>query len=218
MSLTGIALYYMGFNLALTFTTASQGALVQSSIPAVTAITAAIMLHERITRRLAIGIGLAIAGVFLIVGGGGDHAARSPLIGNAIMVGTVIVWAMYTVYAKRTAHLDPLAVTAIVFLIGTLMLVPAAVIEAARGPTPHVSTASWARIIYLAVFASAGGFMLYSRALRDLDASLAGVFVNMSPVIGAVSGVLLLHEPIAPLAIVGGVLVLAGLWLGIRGQ
>lgn len=59
-------------------------------------------------------------------------------------------------------------------------------------------------------------YLLYTRALRDLDASQVGAFTNLSPIIGAVSGVLLLGEAITSLAIVGGVLVLAGVWLSTR--
>ena len=52
--------------------------------------------------------------------------------------------------------------------------------------------------------------------LRNLDASLVGTFVNLAPVIGAVSGVLILDETMGPMAIVGGVLVFAGVWLSSR--
>src|SRR5918911_565182 len=58
MGLTGVALYYAGFNLGLTYTTASQGALIQSSIPAVTAAVAVIMLRERLSARRMLGIAL----------------------------------------------------------------------------------------------------------------------------------------------------------------
>src|SRR5262245_31383912 len=59
MALLGVGAYYVAFNLALTFTTASQGALVQSSIPVVTAAMAVAWLGERPTAARALGIGLA---------------------------------------------------------------------------------------------------------------------------------------------------------------
>lgn len=83
MALTGVALYYLAFNVALQFTTASQGALVQSSIPAVTAVMAILWLGERVSVRRGIGIALAMAGVLLIVARSApDAGARSPVIGN----------------------------------------------------------------------------------------------------------------------------------------
>jgi drug/metabolite transporter (DMT)-like permease len=214
MALTGISLYYVGFNLALTYTSASQGALVQSSSPAITATAAVWLLGERVTRRRLLGIALAIVGVLLIVARGAPDAnAPSPLIGNLLMFGTVVLWSVYTVFAKRLANADPAVVLAVVSCVGTLMLIPPALIEAARTPVAPISVESWLRIIYLGAFPSAAGFLLYSRALRDLDASQAGTFINLVPVIGVISGVLLLGDSISPMALVGGALVLVGIWV-----
>jgi drug/metabolite transporter (DMT)-like permease len=214
MALTGIASYYVGFNLALTYTSASQGALVQSASPAVTAMAAVWLLGERVTRRRLLGIALAIGGVLLIVARGTPDAnAPSPLIGNLLMFGTVVLWSVYTVFAKRLANADPAVVMAVVSCLGTVMLIPPALTEAARTPVAPISVESWLRIIYLGAFPSAAGFLLYSRALRDLDATQAGIFINLVPVIGAVSGVVVLGDSISPMALVGGVLVLGGIWV-----
>ena len=217
MGLTGVGLYYMGFNLALTYTTASQGALVQSSIPAITAIMAVIWLRERLSRQRILGIVLAVVGVVLIVARTEpDASARSPLIGNLLMFGTVVVWGVYTILAKRVADVDVVVITASIAVLGTIMLIPAALLEVAHAPLPSISAASWLRIFYLGALASAAGYLLYGRALRDLDASLVGAFVNVAPVIGVVSGVVVLGEAIAPVAILGGVLVLVGVWMSSR--
>jgi len=217
MGLTGVGLYYTGFNLALTYTTASQGALVQSSIPAITALMAVLWLRERLSGHRLFGIGLVIVGVLLIVARtSSDGSARSPLIGNLLMFGTVLVWGVYTILAKRVADVDVIAITAIVTLLGTIMLLPAALVEVAHSQWPPISGPNWLRIIYLGALASAGGYLLYGRALRDLDASLVGIFVNLAPVLGVVSGVVILGEAMAPSAIAGGVLVLAGVWMSSR--
>jgi len=160
---------------------------------------------------------LAVAGVLLIVARTSpDASARSPLIGNLLMFGTVLVWGIYTVLAKRVADVDVIAITACVAVIGTIVLIPAALLEGAYTEWPSISGASWLGIIYLGALASALGYLLYGRALRELDASLVGTFVNLAPVIGVVSGVVLLGEAIAPIAILGGVLVLAGVWMSSR--
>ena len=218
MALAGIAFYYVGFNLALTYTSASQGALVQSSSPAITAIAAVWLLGERVTKWRLLGIVLAIGGVLLIVARGAPDAnAPAPLLGNLLMFGTVVLWSVYTVFAKRLANADPAVVMAVVSCIGTLMLIPPALIEAARTPVAPISLESWLRIIYLGAFPSAAGFLLYSRALRDLDATHAGIFINLVPVIGVISGVVILGDSISPMALAGGILVLAGIWISSRG-
>jgi drug/metabolite transporter (DMT)-like permease len=219
MGLTGVALYYTGFNVALTYTTASQGALVQASIPVVTAIMAVLWLRERLSPRRAVGIALAVIGVLLIVARAEPDAdARSPVLGNLLMLGTVVVWGIYTMLAKRAADADPILVAAGVTLVGTLLLIPGALVEATSGPMPRIAPAAWLRIAYLGVFPSALGYLLYNRALRDLDASQVGAFTNLSPLIGAVSGVVVLGERVTALAIVGGAAVIAGVWLSTSGQ
>jgi drug/metabolite transporter (DMT)-like permease len=218
MALTGVALYHIGFNLALGYTTASQAALVQSSTPAITAMMAMVWLRERLPRRRILGIGLAVAGVLLIVSRTTPDAnARDPLAGNLLMLGTVLAWSAYTMLAKRAADLDPMLVTAVVSLLGALMLVPAALLESPRGFASTISAASWIKIVYLGAFASAASYLFYNRALRDLEASQVGAFVNLVPVIGAASGVVVLGERIAPLALLGGAVVIGGVWIASRG-
>jgi drug/metabolite transporter (DMT)-like permease len=218
MALTGVGLYYVAFNLALTYTTASQGALVQSSIPAVTAIMAVFWLREPLTARRTLGIVLAVAGVLLVVARAAapGTAARAPLAGNLLMFATVLSWAAYTMLAKRMAAADPVAVTAAITALGTLMLVPAALVESTRASAPAVSAESWLRILHLGALASAGGFLLYSRALRHLEASQVGVFINLVPIVGVASGVAFLGETVSPLALLGGALVLSGVWISSR--
>lgn len=107
MGLTGVYLYYLGFNISLVYTSASQGALIQSFIPIVTALLATVFLKERLPAKRLGGIGLSVAGIVLIMTlaeAGAD--APFPLLGNLIMFGAVMAWAAYTILVKRVAHID----------------------------------------------------------------------------------------------------------------
>ena len=216
MAITGVALYYVLFNLALAHTSASQTALIQSAFPALVAIMALFWLHERVTRQRFAGIGLTIVGVVLIVATQDDAGSRDPLLGSMLAFASVLSWSTYTILAKRISDADPIAVTAIISVIGTVLLIPAALIENTGFPVSSIPRDGWLAILYLGGLASAASYLLYSRALRDIDASLVGTFINLSPVIGVVSGVLVLGETITTTAVIGGVLVLAGVWLSSR--
>jgi drug/metabolite transporter (DMT)-like permease len=214
MAISGVSLYYFLFNGALFYTTASQVALIQSSFPAIVAIMAVLWLRERLSRRRILGIVLAIAGVVLIVARSeADASARDPVLGNLLAFASVLAWSVYTMLAKRLAKADAIAVTAVVAVLGTIMLVPAALIEKGDISLASISTDGWLRIIYLGALASAAAYLLYNRALRDIDASLAGTFVNLSTVLGVIAGVIFLDESITPLAILGGAMVLGGVWV-----
>ena len=159
-----------------------------------------------------------MAGVLLILARSApDASARNPVLGNLLMFASVVVWGVYTMLAKRLADEDALAITACVAAMGTFLLVPPALVEAARAPLPAITAAGWLRIAYLGAFPSALCYLLFSRALRDLDASQVGAFINLIPVIGVASGVAFLGETMTPFAIAGGALVFAGVWISSRG-
>jgi hypothetical protein len=64
---------------------------VQSSIPVVTALLATVWMGERLTAPRALGIGLAVAGVLLVISHAEpDEGARDPLIGNLLMFASVV--------------------------------------------------------------------------------------------------------------------------------
>jgi drug/metabolite transporter (DMT)-like permease len=214
MGLIGVAFYYSVFNFGLFYTSASQGALVQSSIPAMTALVAILWLGEPATRSRAAGIGLSVIGVLVIFSGTpADHSATSAVVGNLLVFASVIAWGIYTSYAKRCAHVDAMILTAGVIGAGALFLLPCALIELHGRPLPVLNTIEWVEVVLLGAGASGLAYMLYNLALQDIDASQAGVFANLIPVVGVASGIVVLGDPISLRAIVGGLIVIGGVWM-----
>lgn len=214
LGLVGVAFYYLVFNLSLSFTTASQGALVQSSIPAMVALIAVLFFNERASRRRILGIGLSIAGVVIVcIGSRTTGAASDAMLGNLLMFSAVIAWGIYTSLARQASEEDPVVTTAFMTTIGALLLLPAAGFELSRQPWPHPDAASWWQLSYLAIFASAIAFLLYNQALKYMEAGQVGVFTNLIPVVGVISGAVVLHEPLSVWALIGGAVVLAGVWI-----
>lgn len=214
LGVTGVGLYFIGFNLALTYTSAAQAALIQSSIPAATAGLAALVLGDRPSRRGLAGIGLSMAGVAAMVLAAAPSAqARNPLLGNLLMFGTVAVWACYTVLAKQLAGADPLAVTAYSTALGLAVLLAAALIELAGGarfdPTPGI----WLSALYLGALPSAGAYLLWNKALQKMEASQAAVFINLVPLVGVATAAIFLGERPGAVQLAGGAVVLLGVWL-----
>ena len=218
MGSVGVALYYVVFNWSLALTSASQGALVQSSIPAVTAGIAVLWLRERASRSRTFGIVLSIIGVLVVFAEGTqtNAAAPSPLVGNALMFASVVCWGMYTSMAKRVAQYDAIVVTSFVTAIGALLLLPLSVFELAGRELPDPSFNAWMGALYLGVFASGAGYLLYNYALKYMAASQVGVFTNLIPIVGVLTGVIALGEPLSWQAIVGGIIVMIGVAMTTR--
>jgi drug/metabolite transporter (DMT)-like permease len=211
LSAIGVAIYYLSFNTAMSMISASQSALVQSCIPAVTALAGIVMLRERAARARLLGIGLSMAGILIVFSGASaTDASASSICGNLLMFVSVISWGIYTSLAKRIADHDPLVVTLLIIGGGALMLLPFAMIEMHGRPLPPISTQAWVGLIYLGAIASGAAFLVYNYALRHMDAGQAGVFANLIPLVGVLSGVLVLHESLSARAILGGGIVMLG--------
>lgn len=219
MGFIGVALYYVVFNSSLTLTSAAQGALVQSSIPAVTACIAMVWLRERTNRTRLFGIALSIAGVLVVFAEGtqSNAAAPAPALGNVLMFASVVCWGVYTSLAKRVAQYDSIVITTFVTAIGALLLLPLAVFELWNRELPQAGLNAWIGALYLGVFASGLGYLLYNYSLKQMAASQVGVFTNLIPIVGVLTGVVALGEPLSWQAILGGVIVMVGVALTTKG-
>lgn len=214
MGLSGFTLFQAGSNIAQTYTTATQAAIIQSIIPVLTVILAALVLRERPTGRRVAGIALSLVGVFAVVlAAAPSESARSPLLGGAIMLGAVGMWAIYTVIAKRLAGADLLDVTAYSTAFGALFLLPMALVESGGQALPGISAGGWLSIAYLGVMSSALANLLYNRSLAHLEANQAATFINLVPIVGVLVAVLFLGEPVIGWQLAGGAVTLLGVWL-----
>ena len=215
--LTGIALYIAMTNVGLVFTSASSAALVQASIPAVTTLLSVLLLKERVSRRQLLGIGLSIAGLLLVTGINMHQTGSAPLVGNLFIFGGVLAWAVYTVQGKKLVSTFPwLVITTASISAGMLFLLPFAIGELWLQGLPHLRVDGLVELLYLGAASSALGYALWNYGLRFLDASEAAPYINLIPVVGLLLSVILLHEPLSLIQVVGGALTLFGVWLSNR--
>jgi drug/metabolite transporter (DMT)-like permease len=214
MALTGVVTFSLGFNYALVYASATQGALIYAWLPAAIAVAAVIALAEVPSRRRIVGIVLSICGVVLVIASGkADTTSPAPLLGALCMLGAVVGWTGYTVFAKQLAGADQIVVTACVSALGALMLMPFAVGELLTAAWPAPSLEGWLGFLFLSVVASALAFIAYGQLLRELDASLVGAYSNLDPIVGVLTAVLVLGETLQTLQLLGGVVALGGMWL-----
>ncbi|MFC4308302.1 DMT family transporter [Steroidobacter flavus] len=223
MGFIGVALYYLVFNLAMVSVSASQGALVQASIPAMTALVAVLWLRERASPLRWLGIALSVGGVLIVFSGSGSDGGESSLFGSLLMFVSVVCWGLYTALAKRAAGFDSLVITVAVTGTGSVLLLPLAGYEIvtanlAGNGLPPLPPIGWVELLYLGGIASGVAYLLYNASLRHLDASEVGVYTNLIPIVGVLTGVIVLGEPLSARAIVGGLVVMFGVWITSRSE
>jgi len=218
MGLLGVTFYYLTFNWALVHISASQGALVQASIPAMTALVAVIWLRERANLSRWLGIALSVGGVLIVFSGNEVESGESTLFGNLLMFASVVCWALYTSMAKRVASFEPLVITVCVMGTGALLLLPFCAYEILSAGLQPLPIQGWAGVLYLGGVATGAAYMLYNASLRHLDASEVGVYTNLIPVVGVLTGIVMLGEPLSLRAIIGGAVVMLGVWITSRSE
>ena len=197
---------------ALGHITSAQGALIQACGPLMVAAIAAALLHEEtLTPRRWAGTALGFAGVAVILGplamAGGGSA-----LGGLMMLATALCYSCGTVYARwvRPGASAPVILGQQLFsflpaLLLALLLSPPGVLAQ---PLPV-----WAAVVALGVFASAVPVTLYLRLLRTARASDAALVGYLQPVWATGVAALLLGEWPEPRVLLGGAVVLAGVWL-----
>jgi drug/metabolite transporter (DMT)-like permease len=212
LGLTGIAAYQAFFLIGLVRTPASDGAiLVPGLIPVFTTLLAWRVFKERPSRRVWLGFAIAVVGLVVVVDPAGA-VSSSRLVGDLILVGASVCWAAYTILGRSaTTRFDPLLATTYASAAGTLMLAPFSV--TGWGTLVHAGAATWLAVLYLAPLGTVLAFVLYYDGVRSLGAARAAAFTLLVPVFGVSSAILVLGEPLRAGLAVGGLIVLAGLWL-----
>ena len=221
LGLTGVAMFFGLQNVGMLFTTPGSASLIHASTPAAIALLSVLVLKEKVSRWQALGIGLAVLGTLLVASAGGSDHAERPLLGNLLMAGSVGAWAVYTVQGKRAVEItsleavDPLVMTTASTGAGLLILLPFAIGELWLGGLPKVGVGAAVAVLYLGAASSALTLFLWNYALQFVNASVAAVYINLVPVVGA-GLALLTGETLQAQQVLGGAVALLGVWLSSR--
>ena len=197
-------------NAGIARTSVSHAAMLVGATPVLVAIIAACWQH-RVARPVAwAGFAVSLAGVGLIAAGPGGGATVS---GDGLVLASLLLSATFTVAQGRLLHgRDPVAVTAAQFLAAAVATVPVALVTEGMPAAPSGSGAV-AATIGLATAGTLLPFTLFAYGQSRVSAEVAGAFLNLEPLVGAVAGVVVFSDPAGPLQILGGAAVLAGIAL-----
>jgi drug/metabolite transporter (DMT)-like permease len=211
-SVLGVPVQYLVQFKGLSLTTVSHASLMVGTLPMLLAIAALVFTGERlhILGWLALAASTCGAALIALSSTRNSGAGRASAIGDLLVVLSMfaaIGWILISKHLMRR-H-SPLLVTAYVFWVGTLLL--AIVVVAVSGPPSFAySRRAWGAVAEQGVLATATTTLLWNWGLKRVPASQAGVFVNLEPLVGAVLGVLVMHESLGIIAVVGGMLIIAG--------
>ncbi len=214
--LSGICLYYLLENIALTYTMASNVGVIISIAPFFTAILSRLFLKSegKLRANFFIGFVVAMAGVALI-SFNGSRMELNPT-GDLLAVLAAFLWACYSILTKKISSFGypVILTTRRTFFYGILFMVPALFFfDFEMGMERFADLTHLLNILYLGLGASALCFVTWNFAVKALGAVKTSVYIYMVPVITVVTSMLVLKEPMTLVSIVGTVLAVAGLFL-----
>ena len=197
-------------NTGITRTSVSHAALLIGTAPVMVAIIA-VMWHRSVVRPAAwAGFAVSLGGVGLIAAGGGGGAN---LAGDGMVLASVLLSAVFTVGQTRLLRgRDPVAVTAVQFLGAALVTAPFSALTESL-PSAPAHAASLLAVVALIAGGTLIPFTLFAFGQSRLPAEVAGAFLNIEPLVGAVAGVVVFGNPAGPAQLGGGAAILGGIAL-----
>ncbi len=218
-SFLGNFLFSICMLLGVSMTSAVSAGVIMAGIPATVAVMSWLFLRERIGWRVAAAVACAVAGIGLLAlakspHGEGASGGASNLLGNLLVVGSVLCEGAYAVIAKKlTGVLSAKRISALINLWGFALMTPLGLWQAVGFDFAAVPLGIWLLLLFYALAASIWTVWLWMTGLRVIPAAQGGVFTVMLPVAAAGVGVGLLGEHFSSLqlaafgiAIVGVVL------------
>ncbi len=197
-------------NTGITRTSVSHAALLIGTAPVLVAIIAVVWQHSVVRPVAWAGFAVSLGGVGLIAAGGGGGAN---LGGDGMVLASVLLSAIFTVGQTRLLRgRDPIAVTAVQFLGAALVTAPFSALTEGVPPAP-VGTASLLAVVALIAGGTLVPFTLFAFGQSRLPAEIAGAFLNIEPLVGAVAGVVVFGDPAGPAQMAGGAAILGGIAL-----
>lgn len=186
----------------LAYTTSTDAALIVGGFPLVMAIGAVLFRGERLGRLGWVSVLFSTVGVALVIGSPEGGWVGRVLI--FVSLGAAVSWVVLT--KGLLEDYSPIAATAWVLGLGALMTLPITLVWDGLPPV-ELSTRVVVAVLALGIGCTATTFTLWNWGIERIDASRAGIFVNLEPVVGAGLGVSLLGEPLAATGLIGGVIV-----------
>jgi drug/metabolite transporter (DMT)-like permease len=216
----GVVLNQLLFMHGLDHSTATNAAVLGSTIPVFTAIFALALGREQVRAARLGGIGVAMAGAIVLAlsrEGAGLSSAGEHTTGNLMILGNSACYGLYLVLVKRlSGRYSPIALIAAMFIVGTVMVAPLGVIAWSRAPA--LDGDLLASLAFLILVPTWGAYSLTQIGLRHAESSLVASWIYLQPVVTVTGAAIFLGERPGPATAIAAACIFAGVWLSTRAK
>ncbi len=215
ISFVGISLFNTLVYVAGHTSTAINLALIgTTSSPVMSVILAHYFLKEHISWQRVLSITLCISGILFLLSNGSLYNLFHLHFtsGDGWMLLAALSFAVYNIFVrKKPVGISPVGFLFFTFLIGTVLLLPAYIVESTFSKPVNWSINTVAVFFYLGAGASVLSFLLWNRSIREMGAGRTALFGNLIPVFSSIEAVLMLDEKITYIHIISFLLIIVGL-------
>lgn len=204
-------LYLIFENSSIRYTSSAVTGTVLAVVPVICILADVFISRESVSKLQVVCAVACVAGVALVETGG---ETRISFLGFFCLLMTLVCDVGYYILSRRASRqFSPLEVTYVMFLMGMIVFVPAALIQG-RGQMaelflPAIQSAPfWGSVVFLGAVSSVGAYGLLNYANATLTNSEASLIGNIATVVSVLAGVLLLRDPFSPLQAIGVVVIL----------
>ncbi|SMP45872.1 DMT family transporter [Anoxynatronum buryatiense] len=219
LSLFQPVIYFVCEIIGISKTTASEAGMMIALIPVVVAILSTLFLNEPPTRLQSLFIGASVVGVFFIMYMTGNVAIGDNLEGMFILLGAVLAAGVFNIMSRKLSlHFSSVEITYGMMCMGLISFGGVSLIQhiiagnlgAFFQPLSH--SQALVSIFYLGLVSSVVGFFMMNYMLSKVEASRSAVFANLVTIVSIIAGVAILGDPFYWYHLVGGGLIIIGVW------
>jgi drug/metabolite transporter (DMT)-like permease len=215
LSVLGISSFNTLLYTAVHTTTAINGSLIQSAMPAVIILTTLGLYREKVLGIQLSGVAICVAGACVIVLRGQWHTLLDLTFvqGDLLMILAVVLYALYSVLLRKRPGIHPLSFLTMTFGLGALGLLPVYIWEFWRNGPIEITADLLMSVLYVAVFPSIVAYFCWNRGVELIGPNRAGLFINFIPLFASILAILLLGEALRAFHILGMMMIFGGMVL-----
>ena len=215
LGIIGNVFYLTLFIHGLELTKAGNVGLLMSVGTVFTALLSRLLGHEYQDRRVWVGIFLSFGGVAVILLESAEFAVGTgTLVGDLITLAAACCWSVYTVFSKTLMRsYSPLTFTTLTLSVGAFALFFLSLPDLMDLNWGQISTKSYLELGYSSVFSLAVAYSIWFYCVDRLGSTKTAIYINLVPLGTLLFAWFFIGEEITLLQILGGVLILSGIYL-----
>ena len=217
LGLVGITFHQWLQSTALVTARASTSGWIVATTPIFMAVLGWAVLRERLGGTRAAGIALAAAGVLLVVTRGHPGEllhGRFGAPGDVLILVSAPNWAVFSVLSRRALRVHPATrMMAYVMALGWLFTTVQLAVGPGLSEVPRLDARGWGAIAFLGIACSGLAYIAWYDALQRMPASEAGALLYIEPLVAMTVAAAVLGERITLATVLGGAVILLGVWL-----